>query len=108
MNFRVPIKNFGPVPALNFVDHLRTFIGEQEILIETPVSPIGRMFPTETLDSSGTIESSNYVLVMSRAKRLATEITIEYDWPNGHEKYCTRAEYEPLIDAFEEVGACKH
>jgi hypothetical protein len=79
IRFKVFIKNFGPVPGLNYFNTTKVFVGDEVIEKVQGSSNPTTIYPTESLDVVASFGPPHYKMVMGGEKRLAVEVMIEYD-----------------------------
>jgi hypothetical protein len=106
MQILASIKNYGPVPGTNFVPTWKLFVNGIRVLgtAKIPDSP-GTIFPNQTVGFGGTVGRKDYPEVLSGAKILVLEITVEYDGPSSHYKECNRQQYSNWVHGFIDLGA---
>lgn len=105
--YAIEIKNFGPVPATNFVDSQRVFFNgvEHPTTINPPHRP-STIFPGQLVYFRGSISNPEYAEIMSGKIVVMIEIRVEYDGPSGHYKHCDRRQYNPGANGFLGLGVC--
>jgi hypothetical protein len=107
MVFRATMKNFGPVPGLNYKADWRVFVDGGELPgITDALSTPFKLFPTQSTHLQGAINPPTYKAIMDGERQLTIEVTMEYDYPNGHEKECQKYKYMPGPNGFAMLGAC--
>jgi hypothetical protein len=106
MDFQVRIKNFGPLPAINFTGTWKMFLdGVQQPGIRLPQEP-ETLNPTEVIHLQAGIVEPHYHEIMSRSKVLTLNIAISYGGPEGHYQECTVTRYEAEVNSFVTTGPC--
>jgi hypothetical protein len=104
--FAPEIKNFGPVPAINYTADWKVFLDGHEIHgNKIPDNPM-TIFPGQSTYLNGQIGTENYKSVMSEEKQLVIELTVEYDGPKGHYKECEKHQFVAHANHFANLGAC--
>jgi hypothetical protein len=104
--FRPEIKNFGPVPGVNFVSEFRVFIDEvQEPTAKTP-NPSSTLFPGQITGPTEKIGFSDYPGIVSGTKSLRFELAVQYDGPNGHYQECKTERFQHETGGFVDLGEC--
>lgn len=106
--FRIFIKNFGPVPGTNYRGEWEAFVGgvanKGKDISFNPTT----IFPGQTIYMSGQGSGSYYSDVMLGTKSLVIEVKLEYDGPSGHYKECVKSQYIPELRVFGSIGTgCK-
>ena len=105
LSFRVEIKNFGPVPAMEETDDWKVFIDG----IEQPKTKVAdsprTVFPGQLLYLSGTIGGGDFQAIQSGGKKLVIDVWEDYTGAAGHYKSCEREQYAPNYRAFFNLGA---
>jgi len=109
MNFFAGLKNYGPVPGLNFHASWRVFENgiEKNTIKKFPDTPT-TFYPTQIVSFPGGIQGEDYQNIANNKVTLELEITLEYDGPTGHYKECVKHAYAPEIGEFMNLGACTH
>ena len=105
MPIRVEIKNFGPVPGTDFDSTLRGFLNGVEIKGSVVPHRAATIFPGQIIGMPATVGSRDYPLIRSGKKKFEIEVTVEYNRPTGHEKYCERDQYIPDLRSFISLGS---
>lgn len=107
MMFRANIKNFGPLPAMNFTGAWKVFLsGIRQPGIGDLQQP-AILNPTEEVHLEARVTEVHYREIMSRSKVLTLNITITYDGPEGHYEECSINRYEPDVNGFATIGPCR-
>jgi hypothetical protein len=105
LNFRVEIKNFGPVPGTGFKTDVKLLKNGEEVpSFKVPDSP-GTIFPTQYISFFGEVGEQQYPLIQNGAIKMALDVGIEYSWPGGHSYECDRIQYEPVLHSFFNLGS---
>ena len=107
MAWQIQVKNFGPVPGINYREMPRVFLDG----VEKPAAldihgNRATVFPGQVVLYGGSASGDTYQRIMNGKSVLLLEIAIEYDGPHGHTKYCERREYYPVSNGFYMPGEC--
>jgi len=100
------IKNFGPVPGINFMPHWRLFLNGIEIEGQKGPDTPHTIFPGQSVSFLARLGTTDFPHIMDGTKILAVEITIIYDGPSGHYEDCGRHQFDRLTSKFMDLGAC--
>ena len=106
MTFHVQLKNFGPL-ATNYVPKWRVFANDKEIRVRGGASNPATFFPGETSYFVGSAGPPYYEQIMNKKIIMSFEVTFSYDGPTQHYEYCEKRQYDPDVDGFIVLGACK-
>lgn len=106
LNITAQIKNFGPVPGVNYTAKWKMFLGNKEVrAIKVPDTPF-TLFPTQVMSLGAKTYGSEYRAVAKGEVPLTIEVTITYDGPTGHTEECDKAQYLPEASRFARLGPC--
>jgi hypothetical protein len=107
MEYRIEVKNFGPIPGNHFRSDQKVLLGGKELVgTKVPDQP-SVIFPSESVYLNGDLRDESYHGIMDRTKVLVIEITSEYDGPSGHYEYCEKKQFEPGRATFLNLGMCE-
>ena len=106
LHIQANIRNFGPLPAINFACAWKIFLdGVEQPEIGISHSP-ETLNPTGVVNLTAGIPDPRYREIMNHSKVLTLNIAISYDGPEGHYQECSVGRYEPSVNAFEKSGPC--
>ncbi len=106
MDFKVNMKNFGPVPGVNYTVDWKVSVGDEHKVSPTIPNRPTTVFPGQDVYVTGQIGLKDYPYVALGEKLLVIEITIKYDGPTGPSEICNKQQYNPNNNAFFDLGAC--
>jgi hypothetical protein len=105
IQLKIPIKNFGPVPATNFKADWKVFFGGTEVTMGAIPALPATLYPTQEVYFQGGRSGPDYIELIN-GKKLTMQTTVEYDSPSKHEKECQEYQYLTHV-GFVSLGACK-
>jgi hypothetical protein len=104
-DFRVEIKNFGTVPADNFVPSWKVLINGIQQRGGTETSKPATIFPGKSIYLTGQAGTENYQAIMTGQSVLELETTVRYEGPGQNYTYCEKDRFGPKVNAFLGLGA---
>jgi hypothetical protein len=105
LSFRAEIRNFGPVPGMNFKSDWKVSLGGVvEKGDKIPDHP-HTIFPGQSVFLTGSVGGNPYLSLMKGEKTLEIEIRDEYDGAK-HYTECQKYQYAPDVNGFWNLGAC--
>lgn len=100
------IKNFGPVPGIEFSATWRWFIDGNEKPSTSFASTPSTLFPGQITGLKGSMGGQDYKTVMSNGHTFIIQVTIRYDGPTGHDEQCDKSQFNPAVNGFFDLGKC--
>jgi hypothetical protein len=105
--FQSVIKNFGPVAGENYRGWLDAYVGDKLLKGMNREQAPFPFFPSQTQEHVGGIEGEDYRRVMAGEEPLRLEITISYDYAEGHSYDCREYRYVVGANQFTSFAPCK-
>jgi hypothetical protein len=106
MAIRFPIKNFGTVPATDFLAGWKPTLNGKELIVRYDESQQpGILMPGEFTLLSGGIGVEHFDDVMVRLQPFDLEVVATYNGPGNHKyKYCAKLHYLPQVNGFSVIS----
>jgi hypothetical protein len=100
------VKNYGPIPGLNFKVDWKVIIGGVIRGGDKIPGNTSTIYPTQEIILPGTIGPDDFKWIMHGDKTLIAEITMAYDGPGGHYNECDKQQFTPDVNGFVDLGGC--
>jgi hypothetical protein len=109
MDFNAEVRNFGPVPGLNFKPEWRIFVNGVELANQHVPSTPTTLYPTQSVTFRGGFRQEKFRRIANGTDILEVEVTISYDGPTGsYPTDCAKMRYENTLNAFFNLGNCTY
>ncbi len=100
------IKNYGPLPGLNFRGDWKVIVGGVEQKGSKIPDTASTIYPTQEIILPGTIGTNDYGPIMRGEKALIVQVNVAYDGPAGHYGECKKQQFAPDVNGFFDLGNC--
>ncbi len=105
--FQSVIKNFGPIPGENFRGWLDAYVGDKLLTHMNREQAPFTFFPSQTQEYRGAIDGDDFKQVVTEKQPLRLEITISYDYAEGHSYECREYRYVAGANQLTSFAPCK-
>jgi hypothetical protein len=106
MDFSAAIKNFGPMPAMNFNTDFHMFVDGNQVPETRFEQQSETLFQSQIVHLYGGFQGSAYQEIMQGSRILAVNLQTSYDGPEGHYDECDSYRFVPETSSFSETGRC--
>lgn len=108
MEVRAVIKNFGPIPGINFVGTWKLFFNGAEQSTHRVSDTPHTLYPGQPTMLVGEITGEQLKGLLNGTAVLEIEITTKYEGPAGNYRECQKSRFNTDLTTFFNLGSCTH